>query len=183
MARPRNARLDVVVPRLACACATVIAIAGLLAGCPSAFAPDDPPDGGATPLADDAGASDAAAAPLDALVPPADAASSDAGTDGDAEPPCMAPKVPVDGGCETRTDCCTNACASNHRCAVTCGVTNDACALGASSCCLGLYCSAAVFGKCAACRPTGADAEKLLSTPLASSCCSGRLDSMGKCAL
>jgi hypothetical protein len=171
-------------PNALASAAVAVAVAFVVA-CSAPFAPADVFDGGdeVPPTAPDATGSDEASA-SDGSVPVSDTAVNDATDATDDGPLCTGPKLPNDAGCTVASDCCSDACTSNHTCKDHCVTSFNACSTAGSDCCVGSYCSFAMFGKCASCRPAGADAEVFGSVVLATSCCTGRVDTTTrKCAI
>lgn len=82
--------------------------------------------------------------------------------------------------CQQPGDCCSDACAGDHRCSSSCG-TSGGC-LKNADCCVKSYCSSF---QCAACRLDGTAAEKFtfmnVTTPIVSSCCSNMVNASGNC--
>jgi hypothetical protein len=111
------------------------------------------------------------------------ATSQDAAAVGaDATQGCT--KQQNDQSCNAAAECCSGACATNHKCKESCKTTGG-CQPTSSDCCLGQYCSADSFG-CVNCKPAGAAADTKVilgfTTILTASCCSGKVDGSGKCA-
>lgn len=100
----------------------------------------------------------------------------------DAAPTCPAPKKLNNGDCNVPNDCCSNACASDHRCRDTCAADNTGCG-GTGDCCVGLWCPPSFSNrKCTACRPNDAGAAAIGPVVLNDSCCSGNVDpANGRC--
>lgn len=162
----------------------------LLTACGSAFAPDDAADAGggtdaATAAPDQAAGSDGAVS-ADGYVSTSDGASNDAGPPGvDGAPVCAPPKSANGAACTLATNCCSNACASDHTCRDQCKSNGGACNTGsAADCCVGTYCSPNAIGHCEVCHANGISAEVTTvgNVVVAASCCSGHADGTAKCA-
>jgi hypothetical protein len=98
----------------------------------------------------------------------------------DSAPACPRKALGVD--CTEGIQCCSDACAENHKCVPTCKSESSGCSIGETDdCCIGTYCSVGATLKCTACLVTGATPESYLGVPVAQSCCSRSLSLNGKC--
>lgn len=133
---------------------------------PRASTGDDPRDEGPGPGAGgSSGTPDAPGAP----------ASADGGAEASLPPTpaCPPPQKPDGEPCQSASECCSEACREDLRCAPACKADGERCGFNSNDeCCAGLWCGGTARTQCIACIPKGNPAAKVVGVAVERSCCS-----------
>ncbi|MBX3205362.1 MAG: hypothetical protein KF764_09850 [Labilithrix sp.] len=163
------------------ACASTLFV---VAACAAIAGVEDPGPGGessgdpATPGAPEPtgpGATPGAPPPTGSSGEPAP--SSDSGADASAPPApaCPAPRKPNGQSCGDPSECCSDTCREDRRCATKCEGEGGGCSFASSTdCCVGLWCGGGTPARtrCVPCILPGQPAERDGPVPAERSCCS-----------
>ncbi|MCW5832077.1 MAG: hypothetical protein KIS78_06450 [Labilithrix sp.] len=102
-----------------------------------------------------------------------------ASADGGAEaslpptPACPPPQKPDGEPCQSASECCSEACREDLRCAPACKADGERCGFNSNDeCCAGLWCGGTARTQCIACIPKGNPAAKVVGVAVERSCCS-----------